>query len=220
MGGNNRMTILNNMVRAYRYLLGTMPGISANRKPSGSPNFNDFYTIDAARLRLASQNSSSITTDGGSYMYAMFYPSNITDTTPGTSSGNFVNSAIVAITEDFSIVDNEYIVNNKSVNPISELCSRGASCSTTELKTTFSITYTNDTESSVSVYGFLMRGRISGWSYGTGWASSSSSYSCPMAVVKFDQPKVVEPGGVLQMSYTIDFSNLISEANEIVVTQQ
>lgn len=214
------MTILNNMVRAYRYLLGTMSGISSNGRPSDSPTFNDFYSINGEKIRLVAQSSSNVAADGTSPIYTMFYPSNVTGTTPGTS-GNLINAAIVAITEDFSIVDNEYLVNNESTYPSNVICSRGASCSTTELKTTFSITYTNDTESSVSVYGFLMRGRISGWAYiGSKWQNSSSAYSCPMAVVKFDQPKVVEAGGVLQMSYTIDFSNLISEANEIVVTQQ
>lgn len=214
------MTILNNMVRAYRYLLGTMPGISASGRPSGSPNFNDFYTIDGARVRLASQGSSSIGLDGNSFIYPMYYPLNMNGTNSPTA-GNFINSDIVAIMEDFSIVDNEYIVNNESTLPSNNICSRGGSCSTTELKTTFSITYTNDTESSVSVYGFLMRGMINSWRYAnSAWGSPTQNYYCPMAVVKFDQPKVVEPGGVLQMSYTIDFSNLISEANEIVVTQQ
>lgn len=214
------MTILNNMVRAYRYLLGLTTENSTYNKPTDVPNFNDFYTITGLRLRPTHSSLSTISKDTKAAIYTMYYPSNISGTNANYDT-NIINYGILAILEDFSIVNNEYLVNNESTYPSSDTCSRGASCSTTELKTTFSITYTNDTESSKSVYGFEMRGSIEGYSYtGSTWSNTSGSNLCPMAVVKFNQPKVVEPGGVLQMSYTIDFSNLISEANEIVVTQQ
>lgn len=224
------MTILNNMGRYIRLMFGTSFNTSTRLAPGASSGlrFNDFYALAAGhRTRPKTSLSSNITgvaSDTDVSITPLAFPNNVSNLPNSTDATGFFRNAYI-INENFSIVDNEYILGETSgtgQQPVKIWLSISATMDVGSLKTVYSLTYSNTGEENVNVYGFCFVGNIEGFIYtGSVWSGqASSSWEVPMAVVKFDQPKVVEAGGVLQMSYTIDFSNLISEANEIVVTQQ
>ena len=128
------------------------------------------------------------------------------------------------ITEDFNIVDNNYIANSAGGDPtidIADTVTMGSNFH--NFKQTYSMTLNNTTAEAMTIYGIVISAVMNMYYYAKSfqsWSTNDNRYSIPIWVVKFDQPKTLQPGESLTVSYSIDFNNLIDEVNDIAVTQQ
>lgn len=225
------MTVLNNFTRLLRGCLGMTSNNNTYSQPTIDPTnstYNSFLFQDANAYYYPQGNNSSITQAYTSFwMYSIDYVGPYT--TANLSSNNGFLDSVELITEDFSILNNEYPVNSEGSSPSSiksTSSSSGISITISQpsgvYKTTYTISYTNSGTESVTIYGFQLDGNISAYRYSkssSSWSGGASAYAYPCFVVKLTEPKTLQSGDSLTLSYTIDLSNIVSESNNIVVTQ-
>lgn len=225
------MTVLNNFTRLLRGCLGMTSNTGTSSQPTIDPTnstYNSFLFQDAnAYYYPQGSNSKSTVSYTSFWRHSIDYVGPYTTTNLGTSNG-FLDS-VELITEDFSILNNEYPVNSEGSGPSSIKSTSSSSDISITIsqpsgvyKTTYTISYTNSGTGAVTIYGFQLDGNISAYRYSkssSSWGSSAAAYAYPCFVVKLTEPKTLQSGDSLTLSYTIDLSNIVSESNNIVVTQ-
>ena len=219
------MTILNNFKKLvylcfgypqYSYLSGT---------PSSSTDPNNYLTFEDATsfyVKRGSTSSSNNKVTIVSHIERIFAYSTAGS---GTSlSNSMAPSNFEFITEDFNIVDNNYPANLTGGDPATDYADTVTMGSSFHnFKQVYNMTLNNTTAEATTIYGIQINALINSYYYTKStqkWYTSDNSYAIPIWVVKFDQPKVLQSGESLTVSYSVDFNNLIDEVNDVTVVQQ
>lgn len=220
------MTILNNFKKLVFLYFGAPQGSFIVNNPSSSTNPSDFLTFETANSLLVISATASAAS--GKATISNFITRIFSFNTAG--NGNYMSSSEMAparfsfITEDFNIVDNNYPADLAGESPTindADIVTMGSNFH--NFKQVYNMTLNNVTTDAKTIYGIQIQAMTNVWMYIKNeqtWLSGDSNQLFPIWVVKFDQPKVLQPGESLTVSYSIDFSNLIDEVNDVTVVQQ
>lgn len=220
------MTILNNFKKLVYLYFGASQYSYLAGNPSSSTDPNKYLTFESAT------GLSVISTTPGAASGKVTIPNFITRIFSYNTAGNgyYLGGSEMAparfsfITEDFNIIDNNYPADSTGGNPttnIADIVTMGSNFH--NLKQVYNITLNNVTTDAKTIYGIVIEAIMNVYFYQKNvqsWLSGDSDQPFPIWVVKFDQPKVLQPGESLTVSYSIDFSNLIDEVNDVTVVQQ
>ena len=220
------MTILNNFKKLVYLYFGAPQYSYLASNPSSSTDPNDCLTFESASSLYVISTTAG--TNSGKTYIGNFISSIFSYSTAG--DGNVVGSTDMAparfdfIKEDFDIVDNNYIANSTGGDPTIKFASNVTMGSNFHnLKQVYNMTINNTTAEAMTLYGIVIRANVEVYTYQKStqtWLTGDSRELFPIWAVKFDQPKVLQPGESLTVSYSVDFSNLIDEVNDVTVVQQ
>ena len=220
------MTILNNFKKLVYLCFGAPQYSYLASNPSSSTDPNDCLTFESASSLYVISKTAG--TNSGKTYIGNFISSIFSYGTAG--NGNVVGSTDMAparfdfIKEDFDIVDNNYIANSTGGAPTTEFANTVTMGSSFHnFKQVYNMTLNNTTAEAITIYGIAISATINAYccvKSSQSWYNNDGYYAIPIWVVKFDQPKVLQSGESLTVSYSVDFNNLIDEVNDVTVVQQ
>ena len=218
------MTILNNFKKLVFLCFGAPQYSYLVYQPSSSTDPSNFLTFESATSLLVI--SATAGTTSGKVTIPNFISRIFSYNTAG--NGQYFDKMAPArfsfITEDFNIIDNNYPADSTggaTATNIADIVTMGSNFH--NFKQVYNMTLNNTTTDAKTIYGIVIEAILDVYIYRKNvqtWLSNDSEQPFPIWVVKFDQPKVLQPGESLTVSYSIDFSNLIDEVNDVTVVQQ
>ena len=219
------MTILNNFKKLVFLCFGHPQYSHLSGSPSSSTDPNKYLTFEDATcfyVKSGSTSSSNNKVTIVSHIERIFAFSTAGN---GTALSNSMAPAqFKFITEDFNIVDNNYPANLTGGDPATDYADTVTMGSSFHnFKQVYNMTLNNTTAEAMTLYGIVITATINSYHYiksSQSWYNNDNNYAIPIWVVKFDQPKVLQSGESLTVSYSVDFNNLIDEVNDVTVVQQ